>query len=200
MKRTPALRSRAIGSIMIALLLGLIYAVPAQAEGNTVFRDHFSMKDSHIEQEAHDDFCDVPFLVRWSGRFTVTETVTRKGGGELEYGSFHSSASDTWTNVETGASFHTIGSFSTRDQKLTWNGDGTLSVAAMDRFSTKLFDGDGKLVAIDAGLVAVHLVIDLNNVDDPEDDTIISETVTKDHGIRTFGERDFCADLVAFIG
>jgi hypothetical protein len=185
---------------MIALLLGLIYAVPAQADGNTVFRDHFTGKDSHIEQEAHDDFCVLPFLVRWSGRFTVTDTVTRKSGGDLEYGSFHVSSRDNWTNVDTGATFFTIGSFSTRDQKLTWNEDGTLSVDAMDRFSNKLFDGDGKLVAIDAGLVAVHLLIDLNNVDDPEDDTIISETLTKDHGIRTFGERDFCADLVAFIG
>ena len=76
MRLTRVRRSRAVGSAVIALLLGLIYAVPAQADGNTVFREHFTGKDSHIEQEAHDDFCVLPFLVRWSGRFTVTETVT----------------------------------------------------------------------------------------------------------------------------
>ena len=54
-------------------------------------------------------------------------------------------------------------SFSGRDQKLTLNADGTLTVDFMDRFSAKLFGSDGKLVGLDAGTVAGTLVIDLND-------------------------------------
>ena len=37
-----------------ALATALAVSVPAQAEGNVVFRDHISIKDSHIEQEEHE--------------------------------------------------------------------------------------------------------------------------------------------------
>ena len=176
-------------------------SVPAQAEGNVVFRDHFTIKDSHIEQEAHgDEFCDVPFLVRWDGILTVTETVIRKGGGDLEYFSFHISAHNTYTNVETGVSFRDFTTFSGRDQKLTWNDDGTLTVDFVDRFSTKLFSPDGNLVGIDAGTFAGTLVIDLHDPENPDDDEVVSETVTRDHGIRAFGDPDFCAVVEDFLG
>ena len=191
--------TRVVLALGTALASALAVSVPAQAAGNVVFRDHFTIKDSHIEQETH-DFCDVPFLVRWDGSLTVTETVIRKGGGDLEYSSFHLSTRESFTNVETGASFRHHVAFSGRDQKLTWNDDGTLTVNAMDRFSTKLFDPDGKLVAIDAGIAAFTLVIDLHDPADPEDDEVVSETVTKDHGPRGFADRDFCADVEDFLG
>lgn len=191
--------TRVLLALGAALATALAMAVPAQAEGNVVFRNHLTIRDSHIEQETH-EFCDVPFLVRWDGSLTVTETVTRRGGGDLEYFAFHISTRETFTNVETGTSFRSIRTFSGRDQKLTWNDDGTLTVNAMDRFSNKLFDADGKLVAIDAGIAAFTLVIDLNDPADPEDDEVISETITKDHGPRGLIDRDFCADVETFLG
>ena len=195
----PRRATKVVLAIVAALTTALALSVPAQAAGNVVFRDHFTIKDSHIEQETH-EFCDVPFLVRWDGSLTVTETVIRKGGGDLEYSSFHVSNRESFTNVETGASFRSHVTFSGRDQTLTWNDDGTLTVNAMDRFSSKLFDSDGKLVAIDAGIAAFTLVIDLHDLEDPEDDEVVSETVTKDHGLRGFGDRDFCADVEDFLG
>lgn len=171
----------------------------AAASGNVVFRSHETLKDSHIEQETH-DFCDVPFLVLWEGRVTITETGIARGGGELEYFSIHVSAEDTFTNLATGASFRSVDTFNGRDQKLTLNADGTLTVKFMDRFSSKLFGSDGKLVGVDAGTFAGTLVIDLGDPADPEDDTVVSETITRDHGTRTRGERDFCQDVVDFLG
>jgi hypothetical protein len=188
-----------LAAAALAALLGLVLVAPANAEGNVVFRDHFTLKDSHIEQEEHEDFCDVPFLVRWDGRVTVTETAIARGRGDLEYFRFHVSASDTFTNLETGESFRSITTFTGGDQKLTLSGD-ILTVEGMDRFSIKLFDSDGRLVAIDSGLSAFTLVIDLNDLENPDDDVLISETITKDHGLRTFGERDFCEDILTFLG
>lgn len=193
---------RPLLAALCAGVLTLALAPVAAASGNVAFRFHETFKESHIEQEEHgDEFCpDVPFLVRWEGRGTVTEMGILRGGGELEHFSFHLSAENTYTNVETGASFRTLDTFRGGDQKLTLNADGTITIDFMDRFSSKLFGSDGKLVGLDAGLVAGTLVIDLGDPADPEDDTVLSETITKDHGTRTFGERDFCADVLEFIG
>ena len=195
---TPTLL-RSLLAALCAGALTVVLAPWAAASGNVVFRSHETFKDSHVEQETH-EFCDVPFLVRWDGRVTVTETGIARGGGELEYYSIHVSAEDTFTNVETGVSFRSVDAFSGRDQKLTLNADGTLTVEFMDRFSSKLFGSDGKLVGLDAGTVAGTLVIDLGDPEDPEDDTVLSETITRDHGTRTFGERDFCEDVLEFLG
>lgn len=192
---------RVLFALGAALATTLAVSVPAQAEGNVVFRDHVTEQISHIEQEEHgDEFCDVPYLVRFDATVTVTEMIIRKGGGDLEYFRFHVSSRETYTNVETGVSFRVVNTFTGSDQKLTWNDDGTLTVKAMDRFSSKLFDSDGKLVAIDAGIAAFTLVIDLNDPQDPDDDEVLSETVTKDHGLRGFAGRDFCADIELFLG
>lgn len=192
--------SRVLFALGAALATVLAVSLPAQAEGNVVFRNHVTEKESHIEQEEHPgEFCEVPFLVRYDANLTVTETAIRKGGGDLEYFSFHISARETYTNVETGVSFGHDVTFNGRDQKLTLNEDGTLTVNAMDRFSEKVFDPDGKLVAHEAGIRGFTLVIDLNDPQDPEDDEIVSETVTMDHGLRGFGERDLCSDIDDFL-
>jgi hypothetical protein len=190
---------RPLIAALCAGALTVVLAPFAAASGNVVHRSHDTLRDSHIEQETH-EFCDVPFLVRWDGRVTITETIIARGGGELEYFSIHISAEDTFTNVETGASFRAVDTFNGRDQKLTLNADGTLTVEFMDRFSSKLFGSDGKLVGVDAGTIAGTVVVDLGDPEDPEDDTLLSETITRDHGTRTFGERDFCQDVLDFLG
>ncbi|KGN30407.1 hypothetical protein N802_07115 [Knoellia sinensis KCTC 19936] len=173
-------------------------AAPGENNGNVVFRNHQTFKDSHIEQEEHgDEFCpDVPFDVRWDGNITVTDMVQTKGRGDFEYFSFKFSGSNTYTNLETGATFHDRVSFRSSDQKARFNEDGTLSLTIMDRLGWKLFDGNGKLVGVDAGLVKIDLVVDLS---DPENPVDLSETVTE-HGTRQLGERDFCTDVMTFIG
>ena len=193
---------RPLLAALCAGALTVMLAPFAAASGNVVFRSHDTLRDSHIEQEEHGPgWCpEVSFLVRWEGRVTITETSTARGGGELEYFSIHVSAEDAFTNVETGASFRSVDTFNGRDQKLTLNPDGTLTVEFMDRFSSKLFGSDGKLVGVDAGTFAGTLVIDLGDPEDPEDDTVLSETITRDHGTRTRGERDFCEDVLEFLG
>ena len=192
----PVLAALCAGVMAVAL------APFAAALGNVGLRTQETFTDCPLEQAEHGpEWCpDVPFLVRWDGRVTITEMGIARGGGELEYYSIHVSSEDTFTNVATGTSFRTLDTFSGRDQKLTLNADGTLTVHFMDRFSAKLFGSDGKLVGLDAGTVAGTLAIDLNDPEDPEDDTVLSETITRDHGTRTFGERDFCQDVLDFLG
>lgn len=187
-------------SATAALVGSALVAAPAAAAGNVVFRDHMRVEDSHIEQEFHEDFCDVPFLVLWEGSGVLKEMATTRRDDSLWYFKFHITIEDVYTNLDTGASFRVLNTFTGGDQKLSWDADGNLVVDGMDRFSSKLFDSEGKLVAVNAGLTAFHAVVDLNDLEDPEDDEVLEDTITKDHGLRQWGERDFCADIEAFLG
>lgn len=175
-------------------------AAPGENQGNIVFRDHFTFNESHIEQEEHgDEFCDVPFIVLWEGKGTVTDmTMVRRG--DRYFGSFKVTSSNTYTNVETGASFHDLSSFSWKDQKIDIDDSGILTATWADRLGWKLFDQDGKLVGVDAGMVRYTATVDLNDLDDPDDDEELSFEVLADHGIRQLGERDFCEDIMTFLG
>ena len=177
-------------------------AAPGENRGNVLFREHFIDRTSHIEQEEHgDEFCsEVPFLVRFDGQATFTFTDKAKGRGDLIYVSFHTSQKNTWTNVETGASFHEQVSLTSTDQKLRVGDDGLLTIDIMDKIGWKLFDDNGKLVGVDAGLVRIQVVVDLHDPADFEDDEELSFEVLAEHGTRQLGERDFCADVMTFLG
>ena len=203
--RTPWRHAVTAAAATVALAVPVVLttagAASAAAGGNVLFRDHVIDRQSHIEQVQHPgEFCpDVPFLVRFDGQISLTDTArTRKNG--FDYYSFHATAKNTWTNLETGASFHEQTSFSTRDQKLVFDADGNLVITIMDRIGWKLFDGDGKLVGVDAGLVKIQVVVDINDPADPDDDVDVSDEVFADHGTRQLGERDFCADVMTFLG
>jgi len=180
----------------------LLAAAPASAEtgGNVVFRDHFSFDDSHIEQEEHpDDFCDVPFLVLFEGRGTITDMVTVRRGDRF-FASLTVTQTNRWTNVETGESFHERTHFSFRDQKVAIDEDGILTATVQNHISWKLFGPDGRLVGVDAGVFSTVFTVDLGDLDDPDDDVELSAEPTGEHGIRQLGQRDFCEDLETLLG
>lgn len=180
----------------------LLAAAPATAEpgGNVVFRNHFTFDESHIEQVEHPgEFCDVPYLVLWEGHGTVTdmESVRR---GDRYFVSFKVTQMQRWTNVETGASFFERTHFGFRDQKVDIDDDGILTATVQDHVSWKLFDGDGKLLGVDAGVSSTVYTVDLGDLTDPDDDVELSAEPAGDHGTRQLGQRDFCADVETFLG
>ena len=180
----------------------LLAAAPASAEsgGNVLFRDHFTFDESHIEQEEHgDEFCDVPYLVLWEGRGSITEMETVRRGDRYFF-SFHSSQSASYTNLETGVSFSERSSFGVRDQKVDIDEDGILTATVQDHISWKLFDPDGRLVGVDAGITRMVFTVDLGDLEDPEDDVELSAELVADHGPRQLGDRDFCEDIETFLG
>jgi len=193
-----------LSALALAVPVIVTAAAPASGAsgGNVVFRDHRTLKDSHIEQEQHGtDFCpEVPFDIRFDGIITLTDTVTLRGRDGLEHYSFQITAKNTYVNVETGASFREQTTFMSRDQRVDVDDEGNLVIRFMDRVGYKLFDGDGRLVGNDSGLVKVDLVLDIRDPNDPEDDTVVSEVIAAEHGVRSIGQRDFCQDVMAFIG
>jgi hypothetical protein len=108
---------------------------------------------------------------------------------------------DVWTNTETGRSYTQIWSASTRDLKVTDNGDGTLTLLVQGSGGSRWYDGDGKLVLRDPGLVRFEVLIDHNGTpSDPFDDEEIAflGIVKGSTGLNETEGRDFCDDIILF--
>ncbi|KGN36873.1 hypothetical protein [Knoellia subterranea] len=143
--------STALAASSVVVATAPASAEPGSNNGNVVFRDHFTFKVSHIEQEEHgDEFCDVPFLVLWEGQSTITDMTTVRRG-DAYYSSYQTSQINRYTNLDTGASFQDRVSFSWKDQKVDIDENGFLTATWQDRLGWKLFDQNGKLVGVDAG-------------------------------------------------
>ena len=107
----------------------------------------------------------------------------------------------TYTNPETGRVFREVFSHTSRDQKITDNGDGTLTIQVQQTGPSRYY-ADGTLMFIDTGITRFSFLVDHGGTpSDPDDDEFIEDLgVDKVAGPRQTEGRDFCADLVEFIG
>ncbi|WP_243075427.1 hypothetical protein [Microbacterium sp. SS28] len=182
-------RTAAIVAALAAALLALATA-PASAAPAEI--DHWTDSVTHIEQEAHEAWCpDVPFLVLYHedshGNFHGVERRGAFYGGS----SFHVEAS--WTNVENGKSFSLVQQGVDKDHLVIPQEDGTIMLTFLNTGASTYYDNDGKRMFVDAGRTfgTVHLDADYNFIEFIEADA-------KGH-FETAG-RDFCADVMEFIG
>ncbi|GAA2033488.1 hypothetical protein GCM10009819_16960 [Agromyces tropicus] len=190
-------RIAAAAAASAALVLA---GAPAQAAPNPPFHENWSEQESHIEQDAHPDFCpdiedDILFEADLSGTFTA---VWR--GGELAYATATFNVTESYTNLATGKSFtgHVHGV--DHDLDVVDNGDGTLTVTTTTQQSVRYVTDDGRTAFVDAGHFEYRLLIDHNGTPgDPSDDEVI-DFLGEDaaHGHFDTQGRDFCEDLEMF--
>lgn len=106
------------------------------------------------------------------------------------------------TNLETGGTFTNIFTANSKDQVITDNGDGTITITVFASGGSRFYDADGKLVLKDPGEVRFAFDVDYNGTPgDPSDDVEIPDSfrvVRSSTGNSDFSDRDFCADLVEF--
>jgi hypothetical protein len=150
--------------------------------------------------ETFADFCgDLDVIHSWdiSGNFLA---AVRGADGLVR---FQDSVrgTDVWTNTETGRSYTQIWTANFRDLKVTDNGDGTLTLLVQGSGGSRWYDGDGKLVLRDPGLVRFEVLIDHNGTpSDPFDDEEIAflGIVKGSTGLNETEGRDFCDDIILF--
>ena len=106
-----------------------------------------------------------------------------------------------WSNPENGREFRIEFSGTNRDQLVTDNGDGTLTIQVQATGPSRAY-ADGALTFIDTGIVRFSILVDhAGTPTDPADDVFLAFLgVDKEAGLRQTEGRDFCADLVEFIG
>ena len=189
----------ALGAMISVISMSIAAAAPASAK--PVEHDHFVDIDGKIAQEVDPLFCAgiVDFLVfhEWSAKGMVL--LVERGDG-LIYGKSAVQATDSWTNTLNGKTVTTTRSGQDRDTQVTDNGDGTLTIEVAVSGVQKAYGPDGERLFIDAGTFGFKILLDTAGTPDPSDDLTEFLGETGSHGRMDTLNRDFCQDLVTFIG
>lgn len=158
-------------------------------------------KFHETSSEVIEDFC---------GDLTVEEAIDIRGTfllnthgpNGLAYFSSSSHGTIVWTNLANDKTFTQVGTFHDKDQRVTDNGDGTLTILVKTTGSSKFYGPDGKLLFNDPGQVVFEVLVDHGGTpNDPADDVFLDATLVKGPTGRNDTEgRDFCDDIHEFIG
>jgi len=106
------------------------------------------------------------------------------------------------TNLDTGGTYTNVFATSSKDQVITDNGDGTITITGYAAGGSRYYDSDGTLVLKDPGEVRFAVDVDYNGTPgNPDDDVQVPDSfrlVRPSTGNSDLSQRDFCADLVQF--
>ena len=185
--------SRLWGVTAAIVLLGGMAGAPAQAAvvSNMQFTDSGS--------EPITDCAGIDAVVSWEDR--VHELIKTKGSAGLVYFAVNVHGTATFTNLDTQKTYTNVYNFSDRDQRITDNGDGTLTITISSSGSGRWYGSDGKLLFVTAGSFRAEFMVDHGGTPtDPSDDKEIPDSfvVLREAGLDQTAGRDFCADLAEF--
>lgn len=157
----------------------------SQAMGEAVVNERYEFSYAGVQE----DFCDVEGLtVEQSGTAEGRFLVVARGRDGVEYEGDRARFSDTYTNVETGASVTDVGLYNGQVLSVTDSGEGTVTVELIYAGTGSTYDADGDRINMTAGVRRVQLVFD-------EQGELVSRSI-ETHGMGT----GFCDAVVEAIG
>lgn len=180
----------------------LVGGVAASASAAPAFTEHWDDDVTTVYPAHSADFCDLPFDVVERYQDSGSFVGLNRGPAGLFFGAAKFNRTVTWTNPRNGRNFREESSGSDREQKVVDNGDGTLTAQVQFTGPYRYYD-NGRLAFIDTGMVRITVTFDNGGTPaDPTDDAQEREFVSLDKitGLRQTDGRDFCADIVEFIG
>lgn len=184
--------SRLVGATAATVL---VVGVASSASAAVLSHLHFENSGSEPFP-----FCEgIDAEVSWND--TVHELVKSRGRDGLVYFSANVQGTTVYTNLDTGKTYSNTYNITDRDQQVTDNGDGTLTITIAQPGSNKWFDSDGRLLFVTGGTFWFQILVDDGGTPtDPSDDQEIegSFVVVKDAGHDGTAGRDFCEDLALF--
>jgi hypothetical protein len=168
MRHARTLRLGAVSALVVtaALVLGT-----AASAGGQLFREEIDEQESTIEV----DFCGsegltVEFATHRVGRFHAVP----HGPDGLVYFGFNLKVTDVVTNLANGNSVTSFATIRDKDQRVTDNGDGTLTILILTTGNAVLYGEDGKVIARNPGQVRFEILVDHGGTPtDPSDDEFI---------------------------
>lgn len=183
--------------------VGIAVGPAGPAMARPLEHEHWTDSGSAIAQDEHPGFCagTVNFPVQHDWDAEGMFLLVRHGDG-FAYGGNRFRATDVWTNTLNGKTFTITVVGQDRDQKISDNGDGTLTIELAFPGVQKVYGPDGARLFMDTGTVRAEVLIDNGGTpSDPSDDQFLEFLgVLSNPGLADTAERDFCADLVTFIG
>jgi hypothetical protein len=186
--------SRALG-LAGGMVFAIAAATVAPASAVPIVNDHFHVSDS----ETFIDFCG-DMAVLFEEESDVHELVKTRGPDGLVYFAANVRFVGTWTNLATGKTFTIESTFLDKDQLVTDNGDGTLTIVIMSPGQQQVYGPDGERLFLDAGVFAFAILVDHGGTPtDPSDDEFIEDLgLVKSAGRADTAGRDFCEDFRQF--
>jgi len=143
-------------------------AATASAAGGQLFRDSIDENEVRVEE----DFCGVDGLTVEFATHTVgTVHAVPHGADGLVYFGFNLKVSDVITNVDNGNFVTAFSTIRDKDQRVTDNGDGTLTILVLATGNSTLYGPDGKAIARNPGQIRFEFLVDHGGTpSDPSDD------------------------------
>jgi len=186
-------QSRLVGAAAATVLAGVMAAAPASA----AVQSNLHFEDSDSEPFT---FCEgIDAEVSWDD--SVHEIVKTRGRDGLVYFAANVHGTSTYTNLDTGKAYTNVYNFTDRDQQVTDNGDGTLTITVASPGSGRWYGSDGRLLFVSAGTFWFQITVDHGGTPtDPSDDEEIEGSFVrvKEAGMDQTAGRDFCEDLALF--
>jgi hypothetical protein len=181
---------------LFALALFGALAFAGAASAGLLVRDTFHDEGTFVLE----DFCDVSGLTI-EGAFSVDGRVhaVPHGPSGLAYFIEHIRSTAVLTNPDTGATTTEVATVTQKDQRVTDNGDGTLTILVLGTGNDVVYGPDGKAIARNPGQVRFEILIDDGGTPtDPSDDEFLEDLGTvKESTGRT---DDFCEAVLPVLG
>lgn len=194
-------RLLAISAAAAAVVMAL--AVPASA-APAVLVEHFTEHEEFLAQEEfstpEEEWCPQVDFPVWVVQDTSGTFRLLSHGDSPLHGASTFRSEGTFTNLENDQTFSFTSSGQDKDVRVTDLGGGLLSIEAQSTFRTTYYGPDGEKLFLDAGRVTFTLVIDTKGTPSDEDDVEVSFEFGGATGHFQTAGRDFCADLIEFIG
>lgn len=201
-RERPSTRRRLAVALAACAVPLLLVSTATTASAGRAIVEHWVDEYTVTYPDGSEDFCgDLGFDVVEHGELKGVFVGTPRGREGLWYFGDRFSGSFTWSNPETGGEFTQVFAGSDRDQAITDNGDGTLTIQVQLTGPSRYYV-DGDLTFIDTGMVRFSILIDhAGTPTDPDDDEFIEFLgIDKEAGLRQTEGRDFCADIAEFLG
>lgn len=179
----------------------LVAGIATSASAAQPFTEHWDDDVTFVHPAGSQDFCNLPFDVVEHFQESGSFVGLNRGPEGLFYGGAKFNGTITWTNPTNERNYRNEYSGSDRDQKVVDNGDGTLTSQVQFTGPNRYYE-NGRLAFIDTGMARITITFDnggtpTDPTDDGEAQFVSLDRVT---GLRQTDGRDFCADIVEFLG
>jgi hypothetical protein len=193
-RRRGAMRGRSVLIAGLAIAGTVLASTPALARpiDKGHFHDVFTSDVYDCDGTPAQDAGDI------SGNFLFNQ----RGSSPFPYYRESVHGTIVTTNLETGGTYTNVFTGNSKDQVITDNGDGTITITVFASGGSRFYDTDGNFVLKDPGEVRFAFDVDYNGTPgDPSDDVEVPgsfRVVRSSTGNSDLSDRDFCADLVEF--
>lgn len=192
MKHSRKLR---LGAVLALVATAAITLATTASGGGQLFRELIDEEESTVEV----DFCGVEGLtVEFTTRRVGMVHAVPHGPDGLIYFGFNLKVTEVVTNLANGNSVTSFATVRDKDQRVTDNGDGTLTILVLTTGNAVLYGEDGKVIARNPGQVRFEILIDHGGTPtDPSDDEFVAFLgVVKESTGRS---DDFCEAAVPIL-